>query len=573
MNHQALARKWRPIDFNGVVGQDHVTRVLKNAFSRKRIHHAYLFSGTRGVGKTTIARILAKALNCLSPVSGNPCHQCDHCKAFDEGCFLDVIEIDAASKTKVEDTRELLDNVQYLPQVGKYKIYIIDEVHMLSTHSFNALLKTLEEPPEHVKFILATTNPDKLPVTVVSRCLHFALRHLFAKEIAKQMIFVLEQEDIGFEALAIEALATQAKGSMRDGLSLLDAAIMYSDETISYQVIQSMLGLIDSDNLYALLEALFNKDSEKVLTLSEKMQITGCYFPKVLAEMSALFHQLSMIKAKMQVKTSENAVLFALSEQVSLEDLQLFYQITLKGQQELNLVDNEHAAFEMILLRLLMFGLGDKEIKAPLVKENRASNTKEKMHQVSVEETQITTQIERVVGLKEDKSVMVSQDVPTPIVSTFSDGESLTRADAPMDKKAQMKEPLNSKEDWLSLLKIIHLTGLAQTVLSAAEFVAFSDGVLKIKLEKNQQAMVSDVVRKRMIDALESHLKTSVKLDIDYCQESLTHTYLQAQEKHKEVTLDKTKQALLNDSGLMALTQACDGEVLLETIQPGKSEL
>ena len=357
MNYQVLARKWRPQNFTEVVGQEHVVKSLTNALQHNRLHHAYLFTGTRGVGKTTIARILAKAINCENLQDFNPCGVCRVCKELDEGRFLDLIEIDAASRTKVEDTRDLLDNVQYAPSQGRYKVYIIDEVHMLSGHSFNALLKTLEEPPPHVKFLLATTDPHKIPVTVLSRCLQFNLKHLLPEQIFSQMEFILHQENIKFETAALKLLSRAADGSMRDGLSLLDQAIVYGNGSVPTEDVRSMLGTVAQQPVDDLLVALAQGDGPAILDKVNELAHLTPDFSEVLQQMLKILHRVALAQ---QIPTAidhdfDTDMIATLASQLTPEDVQLFYQIGLIGQKDLNLAPDPRSGFEMIMLRMLTF--------------------------------------------------------------------------------------------------------------------------------------------------------------------------------------------------------------------------
>ncbi|MCF7971095.1 MAG: DNA polymerase III subunit gamma/tau [Methylococcaceae bacterium] len=357
MNHQVLARKWRPHNFTEIVGQEHVSQSLINALQHNRLHHAYLFTGTRGVGKTTIARILAKAINCENLQDYNPCGVCAVCTALDEGRFLDLIEVDAASRTKVEDTRDLLDNAQYAPNSGKYKVYLIDEVHMLSGHSFNALLKTLEEPPEHVKFLLATTDPQKIPVTVLSRCLQFNLKRLSISQISEQMAYILGEEKIEFETSALRLLARAADGSMRDGLSLLDQAIVYGNDVISTETVSHMLGTIAQQPVEDLLRSLAENNAESVLHKVKEMAELTPDFASVLQQLLHVLHRLALVQVAPAIAESDDDadMLRELSQLFSAEELQLYYQIALMGQKDLDLSPDPRSGFEMILLRMLAF--------------------------------------------------------------------------------------------------------------------------------------------------------------------------------------------------------------------------
>ncbi len=355
MTYQVLARRWRPHSFEEMVGQAHVVGALSSALDNDRVHHAYLFSGTRGVGKTTVARILAKALNCEQGVSSHPCGRCSACEEIDNGCFVDLIEVDAASRTGVDDTRDLLENVQYAPARGRYKVYLIDEVHMFSRNSFNALLKTLEEPPPHVKFLLATTDPRKLPVTVLSRCLQFNLRSLPAELIATQLQRILEQEGIGAEPAALKLLARGAAGSMRDGLSLLDQAIAYGGGQVTADSVADMLGTIDHRHVQGLLEALAAEDAKALLAAVAELDTQAPDYTQVLADMLHDLQRIAVIQVGAGVPGQEDPVLSGLSESLSVEDVQLYYQIALIGRRDLPLAPAPRIGFEMLLLRMLAF--------------------------------------------------------------------------------------------------------------------------------------------------------------------------------------------------------------------------
>ncbi|WP_027351503.1 DNA polymerase III subunit gamma/tau [Halotalea alkalilenta] len=358
MSYQVLARKWRPRTFHELVGQEHVSRALINALDQERLHHAYLFTGTRGVGKTTIARILAKCLNCERGVTSNPCGECQACRAIDEGRFVDLIEVDAASRTKVEDTRELLDNVQYAPTQGRYKVYLIDEVHMLSSHSFNALLKTLEEPPPHVKFLLATTDPQKLPITVLSRCLQFALKMMPPERVVGHLSRVLGEEGVSFDERALWLLGRAADGSMRDALSLTDQAIAFGQGTVSEADVAAMLGTLDHRHILKLAEALGEIDAAKVLAEVAALAEHAPDFGAVLDELAGLFHRLAiaqMVPQALDNGFGDRDALLALANGFTAEDVQLYYQIALSGRADMENAPEPRTALEMTLLRMLAF--------------------------------------------------------------------------------------------------------------------------------------------------------------------------------------------------------------------------
>ncbi|EAR8123609.1 DNA polymerase III subunit gamma/tau [Salmonella enterica subsp. enterica serovar Newport] len=359
MSYQVLARKWRPQTFADVVGQEHVLTALANGLSLGRIHHAYLFSGTRGVGKTSIARLLAKGLNCETGITATPCGVCDNCREIEQGRFVDLIEIDAASRTKVEDTRDLLDNVQYAPARGRFKVYLIDEVHMLSRHSFNALLKTLEEPPAHVKFLLATTDPQKLPVTILSRCLQFHLKALDVEQIRHQLEHILNEEHIAHEPRALQLLSRAADGSLRDALSLTDQAIASGDGQVSTQAVSAMLGTLDDDQALSLVEAVVDANGERVMSLINEAAARGIEWEALLVEMLSLLHRIAMVQLSVAALGSDMAAIEQrmreLARTVPPGDLQLYYQTLLIGRKELPWAPDRRMGVEMTLLRALAF--------------------------------------------------------------------------------------------------------------------------------------------------------------------------------------------------------------------------
>lgn len=359
MSYQVLARKWRPQTFADVVGQQHVLTALANGLSLGRIHHAYLFSGTRGVGKTSIARLLAKGLNCETGITATPCGVCDNCREIEQGRFVDLIEIDAASRTKVEDTRDLLDNVQYAPARGRFKVYLIDEVHMLSRHSFNALLKTLEEPPAHVKFLLATTDPQKLPVTILSRCLQFHLKALDVEQIRHQLEHVLGEEKITSEPRALQLLARAADGSLRDALSLTDQAIASGDGQVTTAAVSTMLGTLDDDQALSLIEAMVSADGERVMALLNDAAARGVEWEALLVEMLTLLHRVAMVQLSPSALSSDMAAIEQrmreLARTVPPAEVQLYYQTLLMGRKELPFAPDRRMGIEMTLLRALAF--------------------------------------------------------------------------------------------------------------------------------------------------------------------------------------------------------------------------
>ncbi|MCQ8848914.1 DNA polymerase III subunit gamma/tau [Alteromonas stellipolaris] len=400
MSYQVLARKWRPGKFSELVGQEHVVSAISNALDNDRLHHAYLFTGTRGVGKTTIARIFSKSLNCEEGQGSNPCGQCNTCKEIEQGNYVDLLEIDAASRTKVEDTRELLDNVQYKPTRGRYKVYLIDEVHMLSKHSFNALLKTLEEPPPHVKFLLATTDPQKLPITILSRCLQFNLKALSREQIVGQLNHILEQETLPFDPQALALLARAAQGSMRDALSLTDQAIAQGGNAVNASVVTDMLGLMDKNQLVKLLHAVVSKTPADVMQLVQDMSEQAPDYDHVLAELGSTLHQIALtqwVPEACKLETTSAKAIYQLAKSISAEQVQLLYQIALQGRKDLPFSSDGRSALEMTLMRMMTFApstpLADapSEIASGTVDSSLPIASAEKKTLISEQDAQSTT--------------------------------------------------------------------------------------------------------------------------------------------------------------------------------------
>lgn len=436
MSYQVLARKWRPQRFSEVVGQPHVLSALENSLREDRLHYSYLFSGTRGVGKTSIARLFAKGLNCENGITAEPCGECAHCKAIEEGHFIDLIEIDAASRTKVEDTRELLDNVQYKPTVGRFKVYLIDEVHMLSRHSFNALLKTLEEPPEYVKFLLATTDPQKLPITILSRCMQFHLRALEQSQIANHLEFILNAESIPYETLAIEKLAKSAQGSIRDSLSLTDQAIAMSNANITLPIVSQMLGLIDDNQPLELVQAIAQADGEKAMAIIEQVASKGVDWQQLLSDIAETLHKIAMLQLLKTTATEETLIHF-LAKQIAPEDVQFFYQLILNSKKELPFAPEQRAGVEMAILRALAFHPKQTERMATI-----ATSPTSVMPQVNhlVSHAQSTAQ-NQISKLKEnvDKTQQKATDIK-PAIQQENSPPTISPAMAALEARKKLQQ-------------------------------------------------------------------------------------------------------------------------------------
>ena len=525
MNYQVLARKWRPHNFTEVVGQDHVVKSLINALQHNRLHHAYLFTGTRGVGKTTIARILAKAINCENLQDFNPCGKCTVCRDIDEGRFLDLIEVDAASRTKVEDTRDLLDNAQYAPNQGRYKVYIIDEVHMLSGHSFNALLKTLEEPPEHVKFLLATTDPHKIPVTVLSRCLQFNLKRLLPNQIFSQMEFILQQELIEFEAPALKLLSRAADGSMRDGLSLLDQAIVFGNGKVPTEEVRMMLGTIALQPIDDILMALAQNDAPAILDKIDEIANLTPDFNDVLHQILQTLHRIALFQ---QVPTAiddsfDSEMIISLSSQMTPEDVQLFYQIGLVGQKDLDLAPDPRSGFEMVMLRMLTF-------KPASIKSGTSKPLK-------------------------------TQSLPSkPIASP-----TVQQAQPDITLKPSPVRPINSNPDWLEMIMAMKLTGLTKEFASHCVLTSIDDKTCTLTIDPNY--IRSSRAEESLQSSLQRFHSSALKLNI-VAKKTTADTPAIQLSKERENQQQNAIDTINSDPNILALKDHFDARILPGTIEP-----
>ncbi|MCH8505598.1 MAG: DNA polymerase III subunit gamma/tau, partial [Ectothiorhodospiraceae bacterium] len=485
MSYQVLARKYRPRSFAEMAGQEHVLKALINGLDNDRLHHAYLFTGTRGVGKTTVARVLAKCLNCETGVTSQPCGQCAACTEIDQGRFVDLIEVDAASRTKVEDTRDLLDNVQYAPTRGRYKIYLVDEVHMLSTHSFNALLKTLEEPPPHVKFLLATTDPQKVPVTILSRCLQFNLKRLPAELIVSHLQQVLGQEGIDSDERAVRRLARAADGSMRDALSLTDQAIAFGAGTVNEGDVRSMLGSIDDDAVFRLLEALAAENGQAVLSTVEDLSQRAPDFADVLAALLAALHELSLLQTVPDVADPahpERERLDRLAAQLAPEDLQLFYQIALHGRRDLPLAPEPRMGFEMTLLRMLAFrpaGAGHRADDRGSPAATPASAPREGAPRPTATDQRHAARTE---ALRQAVAPPPPTPTPTPAPAPTPAPEATRPERIASRESASETSPAASADvpEWPVLIDRMGLAGMSKAVAMHCSWASYDNGVVRL---------------------------------------------------------------------------------------------
>jgi DNA polymerase III subunit gamma/tau len=533
MNYQVLARKWRPSNFTEVVGQDHVVKSLMNALQHDRLHHAYLFTGTRGVGKTTIARILAKAINCENLQDFNPCGDCPVCRALDEGRFMDLIEVDAASRTKVEDTRDLLDNAQYAPNFGRYKVYLIDEVHMLSGHSFNALLKTLEEPPPHVKFLLATTDPQKIPVTVLSRCLQFNLKRLLPGQIFVQMQDILKQEQIESEPLALQLLARAADGSMRDGLSLLDQAIVYGAGRVLADDVSAMLGTVAQHSVEDLLHALANGDAEAILNKIDEIANIQPDFSTVLEQILQVLHRVALVQQIPSAVEHEfdREMIRAFAKQFTSEDVQLYFQIGLIGQRDLDLAPDSRMGFEMVMLRMLAFK--PDSIKAI------STTSKQPPIQKSIPNQQ--------------QEVKVIQDKPVAFVAEQAISDNTVKA--------------NVNHSWIDMIEIMKLESLTKELANNCVLEQIDNEICKLLLDASHQQLLTPTREQKLLKALQDYQGQALKLTISIVTEDIA-TPAVKMAKDQEERQQQAVDAIASDANVLALKEHFGARVMPGTIEP-----
>lgn len=525
MTYQVLARKWRPQNFTQLVGQEHVSQSLCNALQHDRLHHAYLFTGTRGVGKTTVARILAKAMNCENLKDFNPCGECHVCQAFAEERFLDLVEVDAASRTKVEDTRDLLDNVQYAPNQGKYKVYLIDEVHMLSGHSFNALLKTLEEPPPHVKFLLATTNPQKIPVTVLSRCLQFNLKRLSPEQIDKQMAYILEQEKISFESEALKLLSHVADGSLRDGLSLLDQAIAFGAGEVKLETITGMLGTVAQQPVDEILLALANNQALELMQKIAEIAELTTDFSYILQQILRVLHRVSLTKAIPDFidNNLDSSVITLLANQLSAEDIQLFYQIALIGQADLDLAPDSRSGFEMVMLRMLTFKPANE-----MSKTESPPTLNNKVKQSSVQ-----------------------------AVKTVS-------ANKPENSKPSLT---TAKENqWAEIVVAMKIRGMARELANNCVLESIDEKNCHLILDAKHTQLLNPRIEEKLQQALQKVNGDSIKLNIKTATSSQTSPAQQLTQQNK-AKQKKATEAINSDETVLLLKEHFDARVMPDTIK------
>jgi DNA polymerase-3 subunit gamma/tau len=566
MSYQVLARKWRPKSFNTLVGQEHVVRALTNALEQQRLHHAYLFTGTRGVGKTTIARILAKSLNCEQGITATPCGVCNACTEIDKGRFIDLIEVDAASNTQVDAMRELLENAQYAPTAGRFKVYIIDEVHMLSKSAFNAMLKTLEEPPAHVKFILATTDPQKVPVTVLSRCLQFNLRQMASTTITEHLTQILQQEQIGFEASAIHLIARAAAGSMRDALSLTDQAIAYGNQTVNEAEVRSMLGAIDQSYLYEILQALLANDSAALIAKAKAMDTRSISFEAALSDLSAILHQVAIAKTCPETIAQdlpERAAILKLADTISAETLQLYYQISILGRRDIGLAPDEYAGFTMTLLRMLAFTPQEKLSDTP---------PQERKAVPSSAAAYLSEQRKVAPTALESESISTAPQIKAPSAESQIEQtayQDITEAPAtPTLANAQeSSSPQRSfNGNWRSLVEQQLKLGLARALAQNCEMVAYDEHSITLKLAETHKHLASPNYQDKLSDAIYQHFGRKIKLHFEIGSEANTPAKQNAIEK--ATIQSNAESAILQDHFVQSLMSDFGATIIPNSIKP-----
>lgn len=546
----ALARRYRPQNFQEVVGQEATLRALMSALDNQRLHHAYLLTGTRGVGKTTLARLFAKALNCEQGISSTPCNACETCQGINSGAYVDLIEVDAASRTKVEDTRELLENVQYLPTKGRFKIYLIDEVHMLSGHSFNALLKTLEEPPSHVKFLLATTDPQKLPVTVLSRCLQFHLRRLPFSQIVNHLAYVLKAENLDFEAEALEVLARAADGSMRDALSLLDQAIAYGHGRVLTAEVRVLLGLTEKGRLIALFSALVAKDAKKVLQEIKAIADTSPDFSSVLNELGSLIHQIAIAQRVPEAIDDEGTVepksILDFANSTSPEEIQLYYQIALMGQRDLPYAPTPQMGFEMIMLRMMAF--------QPVSFSKKLSEKSEKNVSAgpTVSEVSEVSKISAISKGPADSSVSA-----VPSVSSVFEAPSVSTPTLP------------EFSEWAVLIPALNLSGITKELANHCTVIHWTEDHIHLSLKESQKPLLSKRNEEHLQKMISQHYNKpiSVKISVGLKESSLKgktnlqNTPAEQHQKAKDLATQKAQHLIETDPNVGQILQRFSAKI------------
>lgn len=582
MSYQVLARKWRPKSFSSLVGQDHVVQALSNALSQQRLHHAYLFTGTRGVGKTTLSRILAKSLNCATGITATPCGECDACRAIDIGRYVDYVEMDAASNRGIADMVSLLEQAIYAPSAGRFKVYMIDEVHMLTKEAFNAMLKTLEEPPAHVKFILATTDPQKVPVTILSRCLQFNLRQMASSTITAHLQDVLGQEQITFEAPALQLIARAANGSMRDALSLTDQAIAYGNQSVRETDVRSMLGAIDQSYLYELLRALIANDAPALLDIAQQMDSRSIGFESALKDLAALLHLLAIAQHNPQAIADdhpERQTLLELSSQLSAEMLQLYYQISILGHRDIGLAPDAYAGFTMTLLRMLAFK-ADAMVPSSATPAGNAGSTENNARATSASGGARAALAQSRQAAAPNVQQEPASTTPVGLMETTISVTEAAVINQPVIESPQTEEPapaqpvsnneaetVNWDGNWRSLVEN-HLSklGLVRALAQNCELVSYDADQMTLRIGDAHKHLASTNYLDKLNSALNNHFGRRIKLTIQVGQEANTPARQMAVEKAE--LQDQAKDAILSDHFVQGLMQEMGATIVPNSIKP-----
>ncbi len=568
MSYQVLARKWRPKSFETLVGQEHVVRALSNALEQQRLHHAYLFTGTRGVGKTTIARILAKSLNCETGITAHPCGVCSACVGIDGDRFIDYIEMNAASTRGIDDVRSLLEQATYAPTQGRFKVYMLDEVHQLTKDAFNALLKTLEEPPAHVKFILGTTDPQKVPVTILSRCLQFNLRQMASTTVNTHLQAVLTQENIAFESNAVQLISRAAAGSMRDALSLLDQAIAYGNNTVNETEVRAMLGAIDQSYLFELLQALINQDGKSLLAQAKVMEQRSLSFDAALNDLANLLQQVAVVKAvpdSIADDFPERAALFDLAQKLSAEEIQLYYQITLLGRRDLGLAPDEYAGFTMTLLRMLAFKPSESSKTSELSPPNKQDNlaATKPITSASAALASASAQLNLQPKSAIDNVTLATQS--SVAYDSQSENSSMTQvAEAALENLPQQNH-MPFEGDWRQLVNQLKL-GLARALAQNCELAGFDESSMSLTVPESQKHLLDASYQEKLSAAINAHFGRKVQLTFEIGGTGNTPALQITQEK--AAIQSNAIAAIQQDDFVQALVKDFGAQIIPSSIKP-----
>ncbi|RAP57627.1 DNA polymerase III subunit gamma/tau [Oleiagrimonas sp. MCCC 1A03011] len=560
MTYQVLARKWRPRRFTELVGQEHVVRALSNALDTGRTHHAYLFTGTRGVGKTTIARIFAKSLNCEQGQSADPCGQCAICTAVDEGRFVDLLEIDAASNTGVDDVREVIENAQYAPTRGRFKVYLVDEVHMLSKSAFNALLKTLEEPPPHVKFLLATTDPQKLPVTVLSRCLKFNLKRLLPDQISGQMQHILEAEGVEHDPVSIGELARAADGSMRDGLSLLDQALAYGGGVLKADDVRAMLGSVERSQVMGLLEALAASDGEALMRQSAQIASFSPDFGGVLNDLAGVLHRIQLRQLVPSLEADaeagdDDAALATLAQQLDPQDVQLYYQFATQGGRELNLAPDARTGFEMALLRMLAFGPSSEGNAGP-----EAGGTGRRAASAAPRSAPSTpSSAPRQASVAPSAVPAPAPQAPPPAVREPA---------PPPAAAAPVSLGQDGLPDWEQLIERAELRGPMRALAINARIRSFENDTLELLLDSNHAELAVEPMTGQMAERISDAMGRRIRLRFVGSAEGVGDTPATRAEAQRREQQSAAEQSMQDDPLVQTLKREFGARVVPQSVRP-----